>query len=105
PGPPGVGRPPAPALEATLVLADRGGSVLAVAARSPADEASLQDGAARVTPLRLRVAAPPRGQPPPPPAAPPAARPAPRRRPARCGCPRTPPAATRRPPCCAWSPR
>src|SRR4029450_3430096 len=56
PGPPGVGRPPAPALEATLVLADRGGSVLAVAARSPADEASLQDGAAGVTTLELRVA-------------------------------------------------
>jgi len=60
-GLPEVVRAAARALEASLVLADRGGSVLAVAARSPADEASLQDGATGVTTLELRVADEPVG--------------------------------------------
>jgi hypothetical protein len=55
-GLPEVVRAAARAVEASLVLTDRGGSVLAVAARSPADEASLQDGATGVTTLELRVA-------------------------------------------------
>ena len=60
-GLPEVVRAAARALEASLVLADRGGSVLAVAARSPADEASLQDGATGVSTLELRVADEPVG--------------------------------------------
>src|ERR671917_839953 len=50
------------ALEASLVLLDRAGSVLAVAARSPADERSLLDGAAGVATIELRVADAPVGQ-------------------------------------------
>ena len=44
------------ALEASLVLIDRSASVLAVAARSPADERSLMAGGADVTTLELKVA-------------------------------------------------
>ena len=55
-GLPEVVRAAARALEASLVLLDRTGSVLAVAARSPADERSLLDGAAGVETIELRVA-------------------------------------------------
>jgi sugar diacid utilization regulator len=60
-GLPEVIRAAARALDASLVLADRAGSVLAVAARSPADEESLQDGSAGVTSIELRVADEPVG--------------------------------------------
>lgn len=55
-GLPDVVRAAARALQASLVLMDRTGSVLAVAARSPADERSLLDGATGVHTLDLRVA-------------------------------------------------
>ncbi len=55
-GLPDVVRAAARALEASLVLLDRTGSVLAVAARSPADERSLLDSAAGVETIDLRVA-------------------------------------------------
>ena len=55
-GLPDVVRAAARALEASLVLLDRTGSVLAVAARSPADERSLLDVAAGVETIELRVA-------------------------------------------------
>ncbi len=55
-GLPDVVRAAARVLEASLVLLDRAGSVLAVAARSPADERSLLDGAAGVVTIELRVA-------------------------------------------------
>ncbi len=61
-GLPEVVRAAARALEASLVLLDRSGSVLAVAARSPADERSLLDGAAGVETIELRVADAPVGQ-------------------------------------------
>jgi DNA-binding PucR family transcriptional regulator len=61
-GLPDVVRAAARALEASLVLLDRAGSVLAVAARSPADERSLLDGAAGVETIELRVADAPVGQ-------------------------------------------
>jgi sugar diacid utilization regulator len=61
-GLPDVVRAAARALEASLVLLDRAGSVLAVAARSPADERSLLDGAAGVETIELRVADVPVGQ-------------------------------------------
>src|SRR5688500_18996568 len=61
-GLPDVVRAAARALEASLVLLDRSGSVLAVAARSPADERSLLDGAAGVDTIELRVADQPVGQ-------------------------------------------
>jgi len=61
-GLPDVVRAAARALEASLVLLDRSGSVLAVAARSPADERSLLDGAAGVATIELRVADAPVGQ-------------------------------------------
>src|SRR5918997_1548165 len=61
-GLPDVVRAAARALEASLVLLDRAGSVLAVAARSPADERSLLDGAAGVATIELRVADTPVGQ-------------------------------------------
>jgi sugar diacid utilization regulator len=54
-------RAAARALDASLVLADRTGSVLAVAARSPADEASLMADADDVAVLELRVADEPVG--------------------------------------------
>ena len=61
-GLPDVVRAAARALEASLVLLDRTGSVLAVAARSPADERSLLEGAAGVVTIELRVADAPVGQ-------------------------------------------
>src|ERR687889_717462 len=61
-GLPDVVRAAARALEASLVLLDRTGSVLAVAARSPADERSLLDSAAGVETIELRVADAPVGQ-------------------------------------------
>ena len=54
-GLPEVVRAAARALDASLVLIDRGGAVLAVAARSPADEHSLMSGGAGVEALDLRV--------------------------------------------------
>ena len=60
-GLPEVIRAAARALDASLVLLDRGGTVLAAAARSPADERSLIDGAAGVETLDLRVADAPVG--------------------------------------------
>src|SRR3954447_24399546 len=61
-GLPDVVRAAARVLEASLILLDRTGSVLAVAARSPADERSLLDGAAGVEAIELRVADTPVGQ-------------------------------------------
>jgi sugar diacid utilization regulator len=61
-GLPDVVRAAARALEASLVLLDRTGSVLAVAARSPADERSLLDAGAGVDTIELRVADAPVGQ-------------------------------------------
>jgi sugar diacid utilization regulator len=55
-GLPEVIRAAARALDASLVLVDRGGTVLAAAARSPADERSLVVGGAGVETLDLRVA-------------------------------------------------
>jgi sugar diacid utilization regulator len=60
-GLPEVIRAAARALDASLVLLDRGGTVLAAAARSPADERSLIDGASGVETLDLRVADAPVG--------------------------------------------
>src|SRR5919199_1387496 len=60
-GLPEVIRAAARALDASLVLVDRGGSVLAAAARSPADERSLVAGGAGVESLELRVADAPVG--------------------------------------------
>ena len=60
-GLPEVIRAAARALDASLVLADRGGTVLAVAARSPADERSLTTGGAGVEAFDLRVADEPVG--------------------------------------------
>src|SRR4051812_5469776 len=59
--PPGV-RAAARALHASLALTDRSGAVLAVAARSPADERSLLEDADGVELLDLRVADEPVGQ-------------------------------------------
>ncbi len=61
-GLPEILRAAARALDASLVLIDRSASVLAVAARSPADERSLLRGAEDVTTLELRVAESPVGQ-------------------------------------------
>ncbi|HWC28226.1 MAG TPA: helix-turn-helix domain-containing protein [Solirubrobacteraceae bacterium] len=61
-GLPDVVRAAARALEASLVVLDRSGSVLAVAARSPADERSLLAGAAGVETIELRVADAPVGR-------------------------------------------
>jgi sugar diacid utilization regulator len=55
-GLPEILRAAARALEASLVLIDRSGAVLAVAARSPADERSLMRGASDVDTVELRVA-------------------------------------------------
>jgi sugar diacid utilization regulator len=60
-GLPEVIRAAARALDASLVLIDRGGTVLAAAARSPADERSLLAGGAGVDTLELRVADAPVG--------------------------------------------
>ena len=61
-GLPDVVRAASRALDASLVLLDRNGSVLAVAARSPADERSLLDSATGVETIDLRVADSPVGQ-------------------------------------------
>jgi sugar diacid utilization regulator len=61
-GLPEVLRAAARALDASLILIDRSGAVLAAAARSPADERSLMRDAADVTTLELRVAEAPVGQ-------------------------------------------
>ena len=61
-GLPDVVRAAARVLEASLVLLDRTGSVLAVAARSSAGERSLLDGASGVDTIELRVADEPVGQ-------------------------------------------
>jgi sugar diacid utilization regulator len=55
-GLPEILRAAARALNASLILIDRSASVLAVAARSPADERSLMRDAADVTSIELRVA-------------------------------------------------
>jgi DNA-binding PucR family transcriptional regulator len=55
-GLPEVVRAAARALDASLVLTDSGGAVLAVAARSPADERGLLEDAAGVEAIELRVA-------------------------------------------------
>src|SRR5690348_15383908 len=60
-GLPEVIRAAARALDASLVLLDRGGTVLAAATRSPADESSLLAGATGVETLELRVADTPVG--------------------------------------------
>jgi sugar diacid utilization regulator len=60
-GLPEVVRAAAKALDASLVLTDRAGAVLAVAARSPADERSLLDDAPGVEAIELRVADAPVG--------------------------------------------
>src|SRR4051794_37986113 len=60
-GLPEVIRAAARALDASLVLVDRGGTVLAAATRSPADERSLLAGGAGVEALELRVADAPVG--------------------------------------------
>jgi sugar diacid utilization regulator len=60
-GLPEVVRAAAKALDASLVLTDRAGAVLAVAARSPADERSLLDDAPGVDAIELRVADAPVG--------------------------------------------
>ena len=54
-GLPEVVRAASRALDASLVLLDRAGAVLAVAARSPADERALAGGGAGVESLELRV--------------------------------------------------
>src|SRR5947209_8027905 len=55
-GLPEVLRAAARVLDASLILIDRSGAVLAVAARSPADERSLMRDAPDVTGIELRVA-------------------------------------------------
>jgi sugar diacid utilization regulator len=60
-GLPEVVRAAARLLDASIVVTDRAGSVLAVSARSPADEASLQDGTSGVATVELRVADEPVG--------------------------------------------
>src|SRR5947209_14742856 len=55
-GLPEILRAAARALDASLVLIDRSGAVLAAAARSPADERSLMRDAPDVTTIELRVA-------------------------------------------------
>src|SRR5437016_1536273 len=61
-GLPEILRASARALDASLILIDRSGAVLAVAARSPADERSLMRDADDVTGIELRVAETPVGQ-------------------------------------------
>jgi sugar diacid utilization regulator len=61
-GLPEILRAAARALDASLVLIDRSASVLAVAARSPADERSLMRGGEDVSTVELRVAEAPVGQ-------------------------------------------
>jgi sugar diacid utilization regulator len=59
---PEILRAAARALDASLILIDRSGTVLAVAARSPADERSLMRGGENVRTVELRVAEAPVGQ-------------------------------------------
>ncbi|HEX2017182.1 MAG TPA: helix-turn-helix domain-containing protein, partial [Solirubrobacteraceae bacterium] len=61
-GLPAILRAAARALDASLIAIDRSSAVLAVAARSPADERSLMADAAGVLTLELRVADTPVGQ-------------------------------------------
>jgi DNA-binding PucR family transcriptional regulator len=61
-GLPEILRAAARALDASLILIDRSAAILAVAARSPADERSLMRDADDVTTLELRVAEAPVGQ-------------------------------------------
>jgi PucR family transcriptional regulator, purine catabolism regulatory protein len=61
-GLPEILRAAARALDASLILIDRSATVLAVAARSPADERSLMRGGDDVTTVELRVAEAPVGQ-------------------------------------------
>jgi sugar diacid utilization regulator len=61
-GLPEILRASARALDASLILIDRSGAVLAVAARSPADERSLMRGGEAVRTVELRVAESPVGQ-------------------------------------------
>ncbi|MGI9184650.1 MAG: PucR family transcriptional regulator [Solirubrobacteraceae bacterium] len=61
-GLPEILRAAARALDASLILIDRSASVLAVAARSPADERSLMRDAEDVTTVELKVADAPVGQ-------------------------------------------
>jgi hypothetical protein len=61
-GLPEILRAAARALDTSLVLIDRSGAVLAVAARSPADERSLMRGGENVQTVELRVAEAPVGQ-------------------------------------------
>jgi PucR family transcriptional regulator, purine catabolism regulatory protein len=61
-GLPEILRAAARALDASLILIDRSGAVLAVAARSPADEHSLMRGGENVRTVELRVAEAPVGQ-------------------------------------------
>src|SRR2546421_12831934 len=60
-GLPEILRAAARALDASLVLIDRSASVLAVAARSPADERSLMRDSGDVTTIELKVADAPVG--------------------------------------------
>src|SRR5213082_2950501 len=60
-GLPEILRAAARALDASLVLIDRSASVLAVAARSPADERSLMGDSPDVTTIELKVADAPVG--------------------------------------------
>src|SRR5689334_14148637 len=55
-GLPEILRAAARALDASLVLIDRSAAILAVAARSPADERSLMRGGENVTTIELKVA-------------------------------------------------
>src|SRR5437660_6496653 len=61
-GLPEILRAAARALDASLIVIDRSGAVLAVAVRSPADERSLMRDADDVISLELKVAEAPVGQ-------------------------------------------
>ena len=61
-GLPEILRAAARAVDASLILIDRSGAVLAVAARSPADERSLMRGGENIRTVELRVAEAPVGQ-------------------------------------------
>src|SRR5581483_3150126 len=61
-GLPEILRAAARALDASLILIDRSAAVLAVAARSPADERSLMRGGENVVTIELKVAEAPVGQ-------------------------------------------
>ena len=78
-GLPEILRAAARALDASLILIDRSATVLAVAARSPADERSLMRDADDVTTIELKVAEAPVGS---------------------CGCGRASGRPTPR--CCGW---